>query len=78
MRKLIEKRNPLCVKLISYQDCEVHKGIIYKASNWNIGAIRDRGKEKGWTNRPGRISQTGTSIEGKINSKKIRWEYNLN
>lgn len=74
MRKIIHKDRPSIIKLISYQDCEVHTGTIYKASGWKCAAIRDRGKEKAWTNRPGRIAQTGTNVEGKCNSKKARWE----
>src|SRR5574343_809520 len=40
-------------KLISYQDCEVHTGTIYKASNWHIGFSYRRKrnwKRKGRTN----------------------------
>jgi len=77
MTTLIKREFPNIVKLISYQDVAVHSGTIYKASGWKFGAYRDRGKEKAWTNRPGRIAQTGTSVEGKCNSAKIRWELDI-
>lgn len=34
MVKDIKRRYPELVKLISYQDCDVHTGTIYKASGW--------------------------------------------
>lgn len=48
MAKVIKKELPYIKKLISYQDTEVHKGTIYKASNWK--AV-DESKFVSWTNR---------------------------
>jgi hypothetical protein len=39
MKKLIESRLPHIKKLISYQDNEVHSGVIYKASGWTRESI---------------------------------------
>lgn len=68
MIKLIKKKFPDIIKLISYQDTEVHKGIIYKASNWKSAketkfilwnnGMRKRNKEQATGN-------------------KVRWEYDL-
>jgi hypothetical protein len=54
----IRKRFPDVVRLVSYQDCDVHTGTIYKASGWHPAenyVSRSRGWT-GWTNRdrPGR------------------------
>ncbi len=37
MVSLIKKKFPEITRLISYQDTEVHRGTIYKASNWKMG-----------------------------------------
>jgi hypothetical protein len=75
MRKAIRKKFPNVVKLISYQDCEVHHGTIYKASGWVIGNHHKGGS---W-NRPNAIN----SWNGKPRTRpdlndatgaKIRWE----
>lgn len=73
MLLLLKKKYPKTEKVISYQDTSVHSGAIYKASGWKIGYIRDRGREKGWINRKGRVAQTKTG--DRLNSIKIRWEY---
>ena len=65
MIKQIKKELPEIKRLISYQDIEVHKGIIYKASNWkpmNETKFLDWNK----TRRRNRVQST---------SNKIRWEY---
>ena len=65
MTILIKKQMPEIVKLISYQDTEVHAGIIYKASGWSInGYTKNIGI--GWNNRRRNKMQT--------TSDKIRWE----
>jgi len=75
MRRLIKKKFPNVVKLISYQDCEVHQGTIYKASGWVIGNYHKGGS---W-NRPNAVN----SSNGKPRTRpdlnnatgaKIRWE----
>lgn len=67
MTKSIRKAKPHIVKLISYQDTDVHLGTIYKASGWN--AVE--GSKGGW-NRPCRFRKS-TQAEG----IKIRWEKDL-
>ncbi len=67
MEKLIKRRFPLINRLISYQDTEVHKGTIYKASGWRISHIT---KYQPWNKSRNRaISQS--------KADKVRWEYNL-
>jgi len=63
------KKTMLDIKrLISYQDTSVHKGTIYKASNWKIGAETPYME---WTTKSRKRSKT------QADSPKIRWEYNL-
>ena len=68
MIKLIKIKFPDIIKLVSYQDNQVHLGTIYKASNW---------KEYGQT------SLFEWSINGRKRNKlqsestKTRWEYDL-
>ena len=68
MQKKIKQVFPEIVRLISYQDTEVHSGGIYKAANW-----KKRAESSGlsWTtkNRVRNKEQT--------TAKKIRWEYIL-
>ncbi len=59
-------------KLISYQDCEVHSGTIYKASGWEIGRT---GRSGDW-NHPSRFRPVKNGIETN-RSEKIRWERDL-
>ena len=68
MRLIICKKWPKTVRLISYQDAEVHTGTIYKAAGWKIGATSSVGA-KGWNNRKRAKMQT--------TADKIRWEYDL-
>ena len=49
MTILIKKQMPEIVKLISYQDTEVHTGTIYKASGWI--EIKNKGHKPDWHNR---------------------------
>lgn len=68
MIRLIRKKFPGLTKLISYQDTEVHKGTIYKASNWT--AVH---KSKGisWTTNKRKRNKEQTL------AAKVRWEYDL-
>ena len=68
MQDDIKKNMPDIKLLISYQDTSVHKGTIYKASNWIIGATT---QFIDWN--------TGTRKRNAIQSDapKIRWEYDL-
>ena len=75
MARLIKLYLPNCDRLISYQDTEVHKGIIYQAAGWSIDKIvharqRDRTKPRVGTNRAYRSNSNGSSPDS---SKKIRW-----
>jgi hypothetical protein len=68
MISIIRQKFPDIKKLISYQDTEVHRGTIYKASNWKIGA-KVRGLS--WTTKNRKRNPEQTL------AKKIRWEYQL-
>ncbi len=63
MKKIINSKYPEITKFISYQDTEVHKGIIYAAANW-----KKIGESKGtdWNKTRDRKPSQSTS-------NKIRW-----
>ena len=65
MTKLIKKKYSNIWLLISYQDTDVHKGIIYKASGWEKGGV-NKNIVKGWNTRKRNIMQS--------DADKIRWE----
>ena len=73
MRETIKKERPEIIKLISYQDTDVHLGTIYKASGWKVGNVGERidetKKHNNWKTRKGRKNQS--------TAPKIRWEYDL-
>lgn len=66
MVKMIKIKFPDIVKLVSYQDTDVHLGTIYKASNWTMG---------------GEVPLMDWNTEGRnrsdlqSDSNKVRWEY---
>ena len=66
MKNIIKQQLPHIKLLISYQDTEVHKGTIYKASGWNF-ACKNKGTS--WTNKK-RTRNKEQSL-----ADKIRWEY---
>jgi hypothetical protein len=68
MVRLIKIKHPDINRLISYQDTEVHKGTIYKASNWEVG-----GESEGmsWS------TKTRSRNKEQTMAKKIRWEFML-
>jgi hypothetical protein len=68
MTKIIKKSKPHIVKLISYQDTEVHSGTIYKASGWYIG-FYTKGGDRWHQHKKRKVSQTSAD--------KIRWEKDL-
>jgi len=68
MISIIKNKFPDIKKLVSYQDTEVHKGTIYKASNWKVGAIT---KGMSWITNKRKRNPDQTL------SDKIRWEYIL-
>ena len=73
MTKIIKKEFPNIVKLISYQDTDVHTGTIYKASGWNISK-----KTAGGSNCPNSIQSWMRNKRYRKESQsvafKIRWE----
>ena len=64
----IRKANPSLVRLISYQDTEVHNGTIYKASGWEA-TVQSEGGEWSRPSRKRNAVQSG--------APKIRWELAL-
>jgi hypothetical protein len=68
----IRKRFPGVERLISYQDCESHKGTIYKASGWRQ-AEGYKGRKRGWESSKGggrqRAGRTNQAV-----SVRMRWE----
>jgi hypothetical protein len=72
MARDVRSRFPQVVRLISYQDCEVHQGTIYKASGWSH-AKGYKGRKRGWESGGGggrkRIGRTNQAI-----SVRMRWE----
>lgn len=68
MAKLIKKKFPPIVKLISYQDTEVHSGTIYKAAGW-IAENLTSGLKWNTQNRARNQEQTLAD--------KIRWAYKI-
>ena len=69
MRRKIEAKFPDVVRLVSYQDTEVHKGTIYKASGWRIANIQEQAED--WTNTTRKRSKPQST------APKVRWEYDL-
>jgi hypothetical protein len=74
MRLMIRKDLPDIVRLISYQDTDVHNGTIYNAAGWK--PIETFKSGNNWnTNARKRDPQT-SGKDGRA-SVKIRWEYQL-
>jgi hypothetical protein len=68
MRKMIRKKFPDLLGLISYQDTEVHAGTIYRASGWKLAVINDG---QSWTN------STRKRNKEQSLAAKARWEIDL-
>ena len=68
MRKHIKSEMPDILKLISYQDTEVHSGTIYKASGWV--AVNTSKNQSRWDK--GRMRNPIQTA-----APKIRWEFKL-
>jgi len=68
MIKDIEKRFNDVTRLVSYQDTEVHTGIIYKAANWKLDTVS---KFQEWTTD----DRKRNNLQSKAN--KIRWIYSI-
>lgn len=73
MARDIKKRFPQIVRLISYQDTEVHKGTIYKAAGWERTA-ESVVTGLGWNSN--RSTSLATQSYNKMQSvsPKVRWE----
>jgi hypothetical protein len=69
MEKDIRKRFPDIIRLISYQDTEVHLGTIYKAANWVAVSQSKAGLSWSDSGRERNAEQSQAS--------KVRWERNL-
>ena len=72
MARDVTKRFPEIERLISYQDCEVHTGTIYKAAGWKQ-ADGYKGRKRGWEAAKGggrkRAGRTNQSV-----AVRMRWE----
>jgi hypothetical protein len=64
----IKEKFPEIIKLVSYQDTEVHLGTIYKASNWVKGGEVDF---IDWSSEKRKRNKIQSD------ASKIRWEYHL-
>ncbi len=69
MKRDIKKRFPDLVKLVSYQDTEVHLGTIYKSAGWDQIAPATTNTEWNCPSRPRVASQSS--------APKLRWEVSL-
>lgn len=70
MAKAIRRSCPDIIRLVSYQDTEVHTGTIYRASGWTPVA-QDKPSNSDWNNGS-RIRPTTQST-----ARKQRWEKSL-
>lgn len=68
MAAIIRRKRPEVVRLVSYQDTEVHTGGIYRAAGWTATTVN---KDGNW-NRPGRSRPAAQSV-----APKRRWEKEL-
>ena len=68
MTLLIKKKFTDIIRLISYQDCEVHTGTIYKASGWKIASETPF---IDWTTKNRKRSKIQSG------AKKNRWEFQI-
>jgi len=68
----VRRRFPEVVRLISYQDCDVHEGTIYKAAGWKR-ADGYKGRIRGWESGKGggrkRANRTNQAV-----AVRMRWE----
>jgi len=63
----IRRRLPQIETLLSYQDCDVHEGTIYKAVGWYQGNVDKRART--WTWRANRTNQAV--------APRIRWQKDI-
>ena len=69
MQEDIQTRFPDVIRLISYQDTEVHHGTIYKAANWQMVSVSPGGE---WVRTDGDPRAKAQSA-----ASKARWEMEL-
>ncbi len=79
MRRWFQQNCPERERLLSYQDCGVHTGTIYRAAGWEIAYTakprqRDRSKPRRGTRRDYRSNLNGVGPDG---AAKVRWEIGL-
>lgn len=68
----IRARFPEVVRLISYQDCDVHAGTIYKAAGWC--------RAENYVSRPAKVGWASRYRAGRTKqpmSTRMRWEYRI-
>lgn len=68
MTRLVKRFRPEVVRLVSYQDTEVHTGGIYRAAGWTPTTVNKDGR---W-DRPNR-----SRPESQSNAAKQRWELTI-
>lgn len=71
MTRLIRKWHPDCVRLVSYQDTDVHTGCIYRAAGWVPVKLADP-RSRPWNNA------ARERTEEQSRSPKQRWEKSIN
>jgi hypothetical protein len=76
MARWIRANLPDVPRLISYQDCDVHTGTIYRAAGWEAAyvskpRVRDRSKARVGTRRDYRNNLNGQTPDA---AAKVRWE----
>lgn len=76
MRRDIKRRFPEVVRLISYQDCAVHTGGIYKAAGWKH-AENYISRKRGWKPTTGWASRHRAGRTDQAVSPRMRWEVAL-
>lgn len=79
MTRWIRRTMPEVERVISYQDCEVHTGTIYRAAGWTPAhfskpRVRDRSKPRVGTRRDYRRDMNGVAP---ASAGKMRWELTL-
>ena len=69
MTRVVKKERPDIIRLLSYQDTEVHAGTIYKAAGWRAVSTSKFISWSVHSKRPGRLDQSF--------APKVRWELAL-
>jgi hypothetical protein len=79
MVRWFRKRCPERERCIAYQDCQVHRGTIYKAAGWrktfiSKPRVRDRSGNRAGTKRKYRWNINNSEVDA---ASKARWEMAL-